>query len=232
ATYSPSPFDKGSTITVVLASGSDLAKPIEAALTTAEFGPDMRVGASGADQHDKTTAILASPPKVLVVDAMDEDAIRDDLNTAQEAGAVVIALSSLPKDTKAFDFYVGADPQATGKLQGQAPVDGVRCRVEKAAPEVELFAGPPTDAAAQMRFDAARDVIGPAVDAKTVEVGSRATMVKELSEGKEPTLNHKDDVDNGAEAVPAHLLTPTIVRRGDAATIFAKNATLKALVTP
>ncbi len=171
-THSPAPFDKGSTVSVVLASESDLAKPIEAALTTAEFNPDVRVGASGADQHDKITAILTSPPKVLVVNAMEADAIRDDLNRAQEAGAVVIALSSLPKDTKAFDYFVGVNPQETGKLQGQALVDGVRGRVEKAASKVELFAGPSADAAARMRFEAAWDVIGPAVDAQTVEVGS------------------------------------------------------------
>ena len=326
APFTPSAFDKGSQVSVLLASGSALGKPIEEALTKAEFTADVQVGIDGQDQHERLARIIEAKPKVLIVDTMNADAIRADLDKVQETGAAVVALSSLPKDTKAIDFFVGIDPRAEGKLQGQALVDGVRGRVEKAPSAVELFAGSAADAAAQMRFDAAMEVVRPAIDAQTIVVrsgerefaqaampdakaaGARmgtllgsyypktapqgflapndtvaqtvmgevratglpvtpfstgagstifgtkalmtgqlgmttyldpatlantvATLVRELSEGKEPTLNHKDGFGNGTEDIPAQLLEPVAVTRANAATVFAGNAALKELVTP
>lgn len=302
APFTPASFDKGSQVTVLLASGSALVKPMEEALTKAEFRADVQVGIDGQDQHERLAKIIGAKPKVLIVDTMDADAIRADLNKVQETGAAVVALSSLPKDTKAIDFFVGVDPRSEGRLQGQALVDGVRGRVEKGPSAVELFAGSASDAAAQMRFDAAMEVVRPALDASTIVVpsgerefaqassasakaaGTRmgtllgsyypkaapqgflapndtiaqavmgevratgvpatpfatgagstlfgakalmtgqlgmttyadpaalanavATMVRELSEGKEPTLNHKDGFGNGTEDIPAQLLEP------------------------
>ncbi len=326
APYAPSAFDKGSPISVLLASGSDLRKPLEEALAKAEFTATVQVGIDGQDQHERLAKIIEAKPKVLIVDAMDADAIHSDLDKVQETGAAVVALSSLPKGTKAVDFFVGSDPRAEGRLQGQALVDGVRGRVEKGPSAVELFAGPVGDAAAKMRFDAAMEVLRPALDAKTITVasgerefaqvaapdfraagtrmgtllgayypkaapqgflapndavaqsamaavratgvastpfatgagstsfGARAlmtgqlgmttyvdpaeltntvvTLVRELSEGKEPTLNHKEGFGNGTEDVPAQLLTPASVTRANAATTYANNAALKAIVSP
>src|SRR6476661_1599707 len=91
---------------------------------------------------------------------------------AKDSGAMVIAYDRLVKNTAAVDYYVAYDNFKVGELQGQALLDGMAKKKPNGPYNIELFAGSPDDANAQVFFDGAMKVLKPKIDDGTLKVVS------------------------------------------------------------
>ncbi|MGP5073660.1 substrate-binding domain-containing protein [Arthrobacter rhombi] len=175
---SASGFDEGATIGVALPQKTSenwvLAENLfNKDLKDKGFKPDVQFANSGvAEQQNQINAMISKGAKVIIVGAIDGAQLGNQLKAAKEAGATIIAYDRLLLNTQDVDYYVAYDNFKVGQLQGQALLDGLKEKKGKAPYNIELLAGSPDDANAQVFFDGAMDVLKPAIKDKTVTVAS------------------------------------------------------------
>jgi putative multiple sugar transport system substrate-binding protein len=125
-----------------------------------------------SEQQNQISAMVTKGAKVIVVGAIDGSQLGTQLKAAKDAGATVIAYDRLVKNTAAVDYYVAYDNFKVGELQGQALLDGMAKKKPNGPYNIELFAGSPDDANAQVFFDGAMKVLQPKIDDGTLKVVS------------------------------------------------------------
>ncbi|WWR16139.1 sugar-binding protein [Lachnospiraceae bacterium JLR.KK008] len=119
--------------------------------------------------------MLADGVDLLVVAAIDGEALNTAMNEAAEAGVRVIAYDRLIMND-AVSYYVSFDNYTVGKLQGQFVVDTLD--LENAGDKVynmEFTAGDPADNNAGYFFNGAYDTLKPYIDAGTLNIVSGQT---------------------------------------------------------
>ncbi len=142
-------------------------------LTAAGFKGDVQFANGGvSEQQNQIQAMVTKGAKVIVVGAIDGSQLGTQLKAAEASGAKVIAYDRLVKNTDAVDYYVAYDNFKVGQLQGQALLDGMAKKKPKGPYNIELFAGSPDDANAQVFFDGAMDILKPKIDDGTLKVTS------------------------------------------------------------
>ncbi|MFM6848662.1 MAG: substrate-binding domain-containing protein, partial [Terrabacter sp.] len=142
-------------------------------LSAAGFKGDVQFANGGvSEQQNQISAMVTKGAKVIVVGAIDGSQLGTQLKAAKDAGAVVIAYDRLVKNTNAVDYYVAYDNFKVGELQGQALLDGMAKKKPNGPYNIELFAGSPDDANAQVFFDGAMKVLKPKIDDGTLKVVS------------------------------------------------------------
>src|SRR6476619_5281426 len=142
-------------------------------LSAAGFKGDVQFANGGvSEQQNQISAMVTKGAKVIVVGALDGSQLGTQLKAAKDAGAVVIAYDRLVKNTDAVDYYVAYDNFKVGELQGQALLDGMAKKKPNGPYNIELFAGSPDDANAQVFFDGAMKVLKPKIDDGTLKVVS------------------------------------------------------------
>lgn len=142
-------------------------------LSAAGFQGDVQFANSGvSEQQNQIQAMVTKGAKVIVVGAIDGSQLGTQLKAAKDAGATVIAYDRLVKNTPAVDYYVAYDNFKVGELQGQALLDGMAKKKPNGPYNIELFAGSPDDANAQVFFDGAMKVLQPKIDDGTLKVVS------------------------------------------------------------
>jgi len=142
-------------------------------LAAAGFKPDVQFANGGvSEQQNQIQAMVTKGAKVIVVGAIDGSQLGTQLKAAKDSGAVVIAYDRLLKNTSDVDFYVAYDNRKVGQLQGQALLDGMAKKKPTGPYNIELFAGSPDDANAQVFFDGAMDILKPKIDDGTLKVTS------------------------------------------------------------
>jgi putative multiple sugar transport system substrate-binding protein len=146
-------------------------------LSAAGFQGDVQFANGGvSEQQNQIQAMVTKGAKVIVVGAIDGSQLGTQLKAAKDAGAVVIAYDRLVKNTNAVDYYVAYDNFKVGELQGQALLDGMAKKKPNGPYNIELFAGSPDDANAQVFFDGAMKVLKPKIDDGTLKVVSGQTQ--------------------------------------------------------
>ncbi|MEO5981631.1 MAG: sugar-binding protein [Pedococcus sp.] len=142
-------------------------------LAAAGFKGDVQFANGGvAEQQNQIQAMVTKGAKVIIVGAIDGSQLGTQLKAAKASGAEVIAYDRLVKNTDAVDYYVAYDNRKVGQLQGQALLDGMAKKKPKGPYNIELFAGSPDDANAQVFFDGAMDILKPKIDDGTLKVAS------------------------------------------------------------
>ena len=142
-------------------------------LSAAGFQGDVQFANGGvSEQQNQISAMVTKGAKVIVVGAIDGSQLGTQLKAAKDAGAMVIAYDRLVKNTPAVDYYVAYDNFKVGELQGQALLDGMAKKKPNGPYNIELFAGSPDDANAQVFFDGAMKVLKPKIDDGTLKVVS------------------------------------------------------------
>ncbi|KRC89543.1 sugar ABC transporter substrate-binding protein [Terrabacter sp. Root85] len=142
-------------------------------LSAAGFQGDVQFANGGvSEQQNQISAMVTKGAKVIVVGAIDGSQLGTQLKAAKDAGATVIAYDRLVKNTAAVDYYVAYDNFKVGELQGQALLDGMAKKKPNGPYNIELFAGSPDDANAQVFFDGAMKVLQPKIDDGTLKVTS------------------------------------------------------------
>jgi len=142
-------------------------------LAAAGFKADVQFANGGvSEQQNQIQAMVTKGAKVIVVGAIDGSQLGTQLKAAKDSGAVVIAYDRLVKNTNAVDYYVAYDNFKVGVLQGQALLDGMKKKKPNGPYNIELFAGSPDDANAQVFFDGAMSILKPKIDDGTLKVTS------------------------------------------------------------
>lgn len=141
----------------------------------AETGADCIIQfANGgvSEQQNQISSMIENGVDVLIIGAIDGSQLGSQLAQAKAAGIPIIAYDRLLTNTEDVDYYIAYDNFQVGQLQATALLQGLE---ESGATEpytIELFAGSPDDANSLKFFDGAMDVLQPAIDEGTVEVGS------------------------------------------------------------
>jgi putative multiple sugar transport system substrate-binding protein len=142
-------------------------------LAAAGFKADVQFANGGvSEQQNQITAMVTKGAKVIVVGAIDGSQLGSQLKAAKDSGAVVIAYDRLLKNTDAVDYYIAYDNFKVGVLQGKALLEGMAKKKPKGPYNIELFAGSPDDANAQVFFDGAMSILKPKIDDGTLKVTS------------------------------------------------------------
>lgn len=110
--------------------------------------------------------------KILVVAAIDGEALAPSLDAAAAAGIDVIAYDRLINGTDAIDYYATFDNYKVGTLQGEFIVDQLDLENTTETFNLEPFAGSPDDNNAKFFFSGAWDVLLPYVESGTLTVPS------------------------------------------------------------
>ena len=119
--------------------------------------------------------LISDGVNLLVVAAIDGEALNTVMDEAAEAGIPVISYDRLIK-SDAVSYYVSFDNYTVGTLQGQYVVDTLD--LENAGDKtynIEFTAGDPADNNAGYFFNGAFDVLKPYIDAGTFNVVSGQT---------------------------------------------------------
>ena len=119
--------------------------------------------------------LISDGVNLLVVAAIDGEALNTVMDEAAEAGIPVISYDRLIK-SDAVSYYVSFDNYTVGTLQGQYVVDTLD--LENAGDKtynIEFTAGDPADNNAGYFFNGAFDVLKPYIDAGTLNVVSGQT---------------------------------------------------------
>ncbi len=142
-------------------------------LKAAGYTPNVQFANGGvSEQQNQIQTMVTKGAKVIIVGAIDGSQLGTQLAAAKAAGATVIAYDRLLKNTDAVDYYVAYDNRKVGQLQGQALLDGMKAKKASGPYNIELFAGSPDDANAQVFFDGAMDVLKPKIADGTLNVVS------------------------------------------------------------
>ncbi len=142
-------------------------------LAAAGFKADVQFANGGvAEQQNQIQAMITKGAKVIVVGAIDGSQLGTQLKSAKDSGALVIAYDRLVKNTAAVDYYIAYDNFKVGVLQGTALLEGMAKKKPAGPYNIELFAGSPDDANAQVFFDGAMSVLKPKIDDGTLKVVS------------------------------------------------------------
>ena len=142
-------------------------------LAAAGFKADVQFANGGvAEQQNQIQAMITKGAKVIVVGAIDGSQLGTQLKAAKDSGALVIAYDRLVKNTAAVDYYIAYDNFKVGVLQGEALLEGMAKKKPAGPYNIELFAGSPDDANAQVFFDGAMSILKPKIDDGTLKVAS------------------------------------------------------------
>jgi putative multiple sugar transport system substrate-binding protein len=150
-------------------------------LKNAGFKADVQFANGGvSEQQNQIQAMITKQAKVIVIGAIDGSQLGTQAKAAKDSGAIVIAYDRLLKNTPNVDYYIAYDNRKVGQLQGQALLDGMKAKKPNGPYNIELFAGSPDDANAQVFFDGAMDVLKPKIDDGTLKVPSGQTTFNQV----------------------------------------------------
>lgn len=145
-------------------------------LTEAGYEPNVQFANGGvSEQQNQISSMITNGVEVLIIGAIDGAQLTTQLAQAKDAGITVIAYDRLLTNTEDVDYYVAYDNFQVGELQGQALLDGMSAVKPEGPYNIELFAGSPDDANAQVFFDGAMSILQPEIDNGNVVVVSGQT---------------------------------------------------------
>jgi putative multiple sugar transport system substrate-binding protein len=150
-------------------------------LGSAGYKADVQFANGGVtEQQNQITSMVTKGAKVIVVGAIDGAQLGTQVKQAKDSGATVIAYDRLLKNTQAVDYYVAFDNRKVGQLQGTALLEGLAKKKPSGPYNIELFAGSPDDANANVFFSGAMDVLQPKIDDGTLKVVSGQTKFNQV----------------------------------------------------
>ena len=139
-------------------------------------------------QQQQLTSMLDQGAKVLIIAAINGEALAPQLAAAGDAGAKVISYDRLINGSPNVDYYVTFDnykvgvQQGTSLLTGLGILDAKGRKTGRAGPfNIELFAGSPDDNNATFFFNGAMSVLKPYLDSGVLVVPSKQTALPQVA---------------------------------------------------
>lgn len=154
----------------------------KAQLEAAGFTPLVQAADNkAAIQQQQIEAMVEQGAKVIVVGPVDGTQLGTVLETAAAAGVSVIGYDRLIENTEAVDAIVQFGSIETGRLQGQALLDGLAAEKGEGPYNIELFGGGPLDPNAPNFFTGAMEILQPKIDDGTLVVVSGQTEFTQVA---------------------------------------------------
>lgn len=133
-------------------------------------------------QNNDIQNLIADGVDILIVAAIDGEALSSTLDEAASQGIPVISYDRLIMNTEAISYYVSFDNYTVGKLQGEYIESTLD--LANAGDKVytmEITAGDPADNNAGFFYQGAMDVLNPYIEAGTINVVSGQTEFEEVA---------------------------------------------------
>ena len=138
------------------------------------YAVDLVFSDNKIDQQVKDLEnLISGGVDLLVIAAIDGEALSNVLADAKDAGIPVISYDRLIRNTDAISYYVSFDNYTVGQLQGQFVKD--QLDLDNAGDKkynIEFTAGDPADNNAGFFFNGAHDLLKPYIDAGTLVIVS------------------------------------------------------------
>ena len=133
-------------------------------------------------QNNDIGNMIANGVDILIVAAIDGEALTQVLADAKDASIPVIAYDRLIMNTDAISYYVSFDNYTVGKLQGEYVETALDlANAGDKTYNIEFTAGDPADNNAGYFFNGAYDVLKPYIDAGTLNVVSGQTAFEQVA---------------------------------------------------
>ena len=126
-------------------------------------------------QQQQIESMIENGAKVIVVGPVDGSQLGSVLEQAKDAGVYVLGYDRLIENTTGVDGVVQFGSVETGRLQGQALLDGLKEQKGDGPYNIELFGGGPADPNAPNFFTGAMEILQPEIDAGNLVVVSNQT---------------------------------------------------------
>ncbi len=151
-----------------------------------------------ATQVSDIENLIADKVNILIIVAVDGEALSTVLQSAVDAKIPVISYDRLIMNTNAISYYVSFDNYTVGKLQGQYVVDSLKLDLKDTSKSynIEFTAGDPADNNAGFFFNGAFDVLKPYIDAGILKVPSGQTKFEEVATASWKTENALNRMQN------------------------------------
>lgn len=159
--------------------GSYLKEQFEAA----GFNVLLTYSDNDNDQQNNDIAnMLAEDIDLLIVAAIDGEALAVTLADAKDQGVPVIAYDRMITNSDAVDYYVSFDNYTVGVLQAQYVIDALDlANAGDATYNIEFTAGDPADNNAGFFFGGAYDTLLPYIEAGTLLIPSGKTTFEQVA---------------------------------------------------
>jgi putative multiple sugar transport system substrate-binding protein len=132
-------------------------------------------------QNNDIQAMIADGVSVLIIAAIDGEALTQTLADAKDAGIPVIAYDRLIMNTDAVSYYVSFDNYTVGVLQGEFVKKTLDLDNAAGPFNIEFTAGDPADNNAGYFFNGAFDTLKPYIDSGKLVVPSGKTTFEQVA---------------------------------------------------
>ena len=121
-------------------------------------------------QNNDILGILHDGVDLLLIAAVDGNALAKPLDEASEKGIPVVSYDRLIMNTKAVTYYISFDNLEVGKLQGNYLIDSLDIANSSGPFNIEFVSGDSADNNASVFFEGAYDVLKPYLTSGKVQV--------------------------------------------------------------
>ena len=132
-------------------------------------------------QVNQIENMIGAGVDILVIAAIDGEALTEVLATAEAAGIPVIAYDRLIMNTTAVSYYATFDNWLVGEMQGQFIVDELDLNNQDGPFYIEFFTGDPGDNNIHFFFPGAMSVLQPFLDDGTLVSLSGQTEIMQVA---------------------------------------------------
>ncbi|MFD6950611.1 sugar ABC transporter substrate-binding protein [Nocardiopsis sp. TSRI0078] len=161
------------------------------------FGTDLQYAEDVVeDQVAQIENMITRGADVLVIAAIDGEALGDVLDMAASSDIPVVAYDRLIRGSEHVDYYATFDNFQVGVLQGQYIVDALDLENAEGPFNIELFGGSPDDNNAYYFYDGAMSVLQPHIDDGTLVVRSGQTSMDQIATQRWSGSIAQDRMDN------------------------------------
>ncbi|PDP88914.1 sugar ABC transporter substrate-binding protein [Glycomyces fuscus] len=161
------------------------------------FGTDLQYAEDVVeDQVAQIENMITRGADVLVIAAIDGEALGDVLDMAASSDIPVIAYDRLIRGSEHVDYYATFDNFQVGVLQGQYIADSLDVENEEGPFNIELFGGSPNDNNSSYFLDGAMSVLQPHIDDGGLVVRSDQTSMEQIATQRWSGSIAQDRMDN------------------------------------
>ena len=133
---------------------------------------DLRFAGTTKEQIEQLHQVSGGKADVIILGAVDANALQDALDGARKKQIPVIAYDRLITKSNAVSYFVAYDSKEVGRAQGHAIEKALRLKEPGSAANVELFAGDNRDHNSVLFFEGAMDILRPYIDNGRLSVPS------------------------------------------------------------
>lgn len=158
---------------------------------------------------------------VLIIAAIDGEALTDVTRKAKDQGIPVISYDRLIMNAEGIEYYVTFDLKTVGELQGQYIVDALDLENEAGPFNIELFGGAPDDNNARFFFEGAMEKLQPYIDKGSLVVKSGQTEFNQVATQSWSGAKAQERMDNLLSGNYTDAQVDAVLTQNDALAIGA-----------